>query len=257
MARTVEKILEDDDKKPALVTDEGADETLIEETGPTPEEAAADLRKQLEAANARADREARAREDAETRANNASASAGNAVQAQITTQETAIEGKISLAKTNLESIKAQLKQARQAGDSDAEIDLQDAMTNARYELNTAEWEKKNFAAWKEDQAKRTTKVEASSPYTAKEQAWISSHPEFGTSKKFARVAKSAAADALEEGLKQDSDKYFQYIEDALTEMKLLKPETVDDEPLSGAGASTATAAATGPAPSLTTAPSPR
>ena len=47
MARTVEKILEDDDKKPALVTDEGADETLIEETGPTPEEAAADLRKQL------------------------------------------------------------------------------------------------------------------------------------------------------------------------------------------------------------------
>ena len=42
-------------------------------------------------------------------------------------------------------------------------------------------------------------------------------------------------DALEEGLKQDSDKYFQYIEDALTEMKLLKPETDSDEPLSGAG----------------------
>ena len=72
MARTVEKILEDDDKKPALVTDEGADETLIEETGPTPEEAAADLRKQLEAANARADREAKAREDAENRASAAS-----------------------------------------------------------------------------------------------------------------------------------------------------------------------------------------
>lgn len=248
MARTVETIIEDDKDKASLgVDDDGMDDSgLVDDgsdKGPTPEETAADLRKQLESANARADRETTARKEAETRALTASNTAGNAVQHQIVAQETAIEGKITTAKTNLDSIKAQLKQAKAAQDGDAEVELQDALTNARYELNTAEGEKKNFAAWKENQSKvpvRTENAAPSSPYTTKEQAWIDSHPAFTKNKKFSRTAKIAAQEALDEGHKQDSPAYFQYIEDTLKENGLLG--TVE-EPLSGAGTTTASAAA--------------
>lgn len=246
MARTVEKILEEDENKASLDTDseELVDDTLVVEDdankGPTPEETAADLKKQLADANARADREAAGRKEAEAAASKASNAAGNAVQSQIVAQETAIEGKITTAKTNLDSIKSQLKQAKAAGDGDAEVELQDALTNARYELNTAEWEKKNFTTWKETQAKTTpARTEpAASPYTVKEQAWIAGHPEFDKNKKFARTAKLAAQEAIDEGHKQDTPSYFQYIEDTLKENGLLGTA---EEPLSGAGANTASA----------------
>lgn len=250
MPRTVQTILEDDKDKAELGVD--TEESLVDagtdvDAVPTPEETAADLKKQLAEANARAERESAARKEAENRASVASTTAGTAVQSQIATQEVAIEGKIGAAKTNLDAIKQQLKQAKSAGDGDAEVELSDALTNARYELNSAEWEKKNFAAWKEQQTKVQPTNENKSPYTAKEQAWIDSHPEFGTNKKFARLAKIAAAEALDEGHPQDTLGYFKYIESTLQEGGLLGTA---DEPLSGAGHNTASAS-TAAAPNRT------
>jgi hypothetical protein len=243
MARTVEKILKEDDDK----LDVGADgATLVDTTvddgvkTPTPEETVAEMKKQIDAANARADREAAARKEAEEQAAKASNANATAVKSQITAQEEAIAGKINAAKTSLDSIKQQLKQAKSAGDGDAEVELQDALTDARYKLNAAEWEKGNFDRWKEAQTKAPATTEVKSPYTAKEQAWIDSHPEFGTNKKFARVAKLAAQEALDEGHKQDSAGYFKYIEDTLKENNLLG---TPEEPLSDANTSVSTAAA--------------
>ena len=144
----------------------------------------------------------------------------------------------------MDSVKQQLKQARAAGDTDAEVELQDAMTNARYEYNTAEWEKNNFAKWKEQQAAKpaTAAVENKSPYTAKEQAWINAHPEFESNKKFSRLAKVAAGEALEEGHKQDTPAYFEYIENALKESGFLS----DGDPTSGAGKNMSTSSAAAP-----------
>ena len=242
MARTVEKILEDDENKDTLGVDkdEIAATQDTDTSSPTPEETVAKLTKERDEAIAKANVEAAARREAEIKAEAAATNAGTAVQSQIVTQEAAIESKISAAKTNLESIKQQLKQAKAAGDSDAEVELQDALTNARYEVNTAEWEKKNFTAWKETQKAKPAATETpKDPYTAKEKAWIAAHPEFNTNPKFARMAKGAAAAALEY-CKQDTPEYFKYIEDMLEEYGLLKK---DDEPLSGAGANVSTAAA--------------
>ena len=250
MPRTVEKILKDDEEKLDLgVETEVSNDELIDDTasaGPTPEETAAELKKQLADANARADREAQGRKDAEAVAATASTKAGTAVQSQLVVQERAIDGRIALAKTNLDSIKQQLKQAKASGDSDAEVELSDELTNARYELNNATWEKQQFGKYKEEIAKQpipATTVQ--SPYTAKEQSWISEHPEFSTNKKFARLAKMSAQEALDEGHKQDSPGYFKYIEDVLRENNLLSSE---NEPLSGAGTTTTSVAA---APSRT------
>lgn len=243
MARTVEKILKEDEDK----LDIGVEEEALEQEpengsdAPTPEETAEDLRKQLAAANARAEREATGRREAEATAAKATNTAGSARQAQIATQKQAIEGKISEAQTKLDASKQQLKQAKTAGDSDAEVDLQDAVADARYALNAAKWEKDQFDRWEEAQLKQpAAATERASPYTDKEQAWIDSHPEFGTSKKFARTAKLAAQEAIDEGHKQDSVGYFKYIEDTLQEGGFLVEAA---EPLSGAGNTTTSVAA--------------
>lgn len=247
MKRTPESIEKEDEKKAAL----GEDETLVDEqqdkeapTAPTPDETVAALTKKLSEANARADRESAARVDAEAAAATASANAGSAVQSKIAIQKTAMEGKIGAAKTNLDAIKQQLKQAKLAQDGDAEVELQDALTNARYELNVAEWEQKQFTVWEETQAKRpAATAESKLPYTAKEQAWIDAHPDFVKSKKFSRIAKVAAQEALDEGHKQDSDGYFKYIEDTLQESGLM---SAAEEPLSGAGTNNSTSMAAAP-----------
>lgn len=247
MARTVKKIIEEDKEKADLGVDMPIEDDIVDETAaagdqsPTPEETAEDLRQQLKEANERTARETERRREAEEAAAKASTTAGTAVQSQIATHETAIAGKITTAKTNLEAIKQQLKQAKTAQDSDAEVDLQDALTNARYELNTAEWEQKQFTTWKEAQNKAP--VTAASPYTVREQAWIDSHPEFNTNKRFSRTAKLAAQDALDEGHKQDSEGYINYIESALREEGLLKAVA---EPLSGAGDNTTASMAAAP-----------
>lgn len=246
MPRTPESILEDDEDKLTLggeteeLETEEQDDVESKPAGktgaskaPTPEEEATELRKQVAIEKARGDREATARRDAETRAEAASSTAGNAVQSQIAAQEQAIKDKKAAEKTNLDSIKSQLKQAKAAGDTESEVDLQDALTDARYRLNAVEWEEKQFATWKESQKnQKTTSGTTASPYTDREQAWIATHPAFNTNKKFARLAKIAAQEAREEGLAQDSAAYFNYIEDALRENNLL---ATDGEPLSGAG----------------------
>lgn len=253
MPRTVAKILKEDENKadPQITREEleqlnADDEDLgfvqepAQDTGekvPTAEETVAKLQKDLADEKAARIREATGRREAEERAANANAATNNAAQAQIGAHEAAIGSKITAAKTNLESIKTQLKTAKATGDGDAEVELQDALTNARYELNTAEWEQKNFNTWKTNQenVSRQQAAAPKSPYTAKEQAWIDAHPEFQTNKKFARLAKMVAQEALDEGHKQDSVGYFNYIENAMKEGGF----SLDgDEPMSGAGTNT-------------------
>lgn len=251
MARTVEKIIEEDeDKLPLEGTEtesnveskEAIPEKVIEKT---PEELVAEYKKQMEEAKATTAAANKRAEEAEARAVSSSTRATEAAKSQIDTTEQSIETKLTSAKTKLAAVKQQLKQARTAGDTDAEVDLQDEMTNARYELNTAEWEKSNFAKWKENQAKAPSPAADTrkNPYTEKEQAWIDSHEEFSSSKKFARVAKGAASDALAEGIKQDTKAYFDYIEEALKEFGFLGG---NEDPTSGAGKNISTSTAAAP-----------
>lgn len=252
MPRTAEQIEKEDEDKVDIkdqTTEQQIDKPAAEEAkGPTPEEVAADLRKQLEASNARADREKAAREEAEANAAGAVNRQRASVQSEIATREAAIVSRIAAGTTKLDSIKQQLKQAKAAGDGDAEVELQDALTNARYQLNAAEWEQNQFNNWKTTEAQRQQTAQQgqqnASPYTKAEQAWIERHPEFASSKKFARLAKLAAQEAREDGIAQDSKAYFDYIEGALKEEGLIRGES---DPTSGAD-ETAGAASTAAAP---------
>ena len=234
MSRTVQQIEEDDETKADLGADglEGIQiDTLGGKDTLSAEDVAADLKKQLEAKDAQLLEERKLREEVEARATKSAGDANTSRQAQIASQEQAIKDRVTTAATKLESVKQQLKQAKAAGDGDNEVELSDAMAEARYELNAAKWEEGNFSRWKEQQkeAAPAAQVQTSGArYTAAEQAWLDKHPEFYTNKKFARVTKVLAAEALEEGHRQDSRGFFDYVESGLREEGL-----VDDDPTSG------------------------
>lgn len=261
MPRDVKKILEDDARKPTAPGVEEPDDILIDDEGghvvdddvaakpaaddkgkgkakPSSDDEATKLRAELKKAQDRAAAEAIRADEAEKRAGAEATKVKSAYEQQIVARDNEIDSKIATAKTSLESIKQQLKQARATNDTDAEVELQDAMTDARYALNAADWEKKNFTTWKENQKKIAEQQPArqdndASPYTAKERRWIADHPEFNSNKRFARIAKAAAGQARdEENLPQDSAAYFEFIENALKEEGFLAD---DDDPTSGAG----------------------
>jgi hypothetical protein len=262
MARTPQQIEEEDKKKANLGVDdeleeieidtlgEGKEGTVVGEVEPTAEEVAADLKKQLDESNAKLAKERGAREAAETRANKSTGDANNSRQAQIAAQEQGIKDRVGAATTKLESIKQQLKQAKANQDNDAEVELSDAMAEARFELNSAKWEEGQFSKWKEGQknVRPAAAEQNTSPYTPAEQEWIDDHPEFYTDKKFARLTKVLAAEALEEGHKQDSRAFFTYVEQGLRDEGFLTKE-----PTSGAGDAPArkTTTSTGAPPNRT------
>lgn len=245
MARTVAKILKEDEGKAELgVTEEELAQLNEDDTppGPTPEETATQLKEQLAETQRQLDVEATARREAEARAERAANTAGNAVNNQVAIQKSAILSRAEAAKTNLEAIKHQLKQATAAQDHDAVVDLQDAMTNARYELNAAEWDQRKFTEWETANKNRPAQPQqpaatgrAPGTYTQAEQDWINRHPQFKTSKRFARITKDAAADAERNGHAVDSVGYFAWIEDSLREEGLIATE---GDPTSGAGRNT-------------------
>ena len=257
MPRDVNTIEEEDKNKLELGADDALVDIEIDTTGEvaktkselSPDEVAADLRKQIAERDATLAVERRKREEAEARAGRADGAASDARATQVAAQERAIKDRVAAAKTKLESVKQQLKQAKASQDDDAEVELSDAMAEARYELNAAAWEEGQFAKWKETQAQapqRTTQTN-NSPYTEAEQAWIEEHPEFYSNKKFARLTKVLAAEALEEGHKQDSRAFFNFVENGLRENGFLtKDPTSETNEMVDARASTSTSTATPP-----------
>lgn len=207
-----------------------------------PKEAAADLQKQLREKDLEIARERQKREDAEAAAGAANTRAADNAAQQVATLEKSINDKVEAAAGKVEAVKQQLKQAKANQDIDAEVELSDAMAEARYELNSAKWEQTNFGRWKTDQEKKIKAqpirtAPAEHQFSPAEQVWIDAHPDYKTNKTFARIANSAAAEALNTmKFKQDSTEFFDYIEGALKESGHLKETDEDDEdPTSGAG----------------------
>lgn len=144
--------------------------------------------------------------------------------------ESSIENAINAAKTDLDSIKKQLKQARVSGDVDAEIDLEERLADAKYQFNAAEWEKKNLAAQKSER-ERVSKIEqanAQQPkpgtYSPKTQEWITKHPRFTADDEYNAAAIASHTVALRKGYQPDSDAYFEFINGRLAK------QFADEEP---------------------------
>lgn len=176
------------------------------------------------------------------------------------------DGAINAATANLSALKREWLEARESGDAALEVELHDKIAQARFALEAASLDKRNFDVWKkqqeaarkkqDEQAKQTTSTQQ---YTASEQAWIDAHPRFIDDEEYKQVAIGAHNVALSKGIKADTPAYYEHLNKTLKRYGLEDAKSDEDEdelPEKPARkevkVSTATSPATYSAPSQTT-----
>lgn len=199
-----------------VVTQKDADEPQVDEKQPTPEETIEQLKAQIADKDSAIEKE-RARAETAERERHASDNKVKTAEVDaVTTRESAYVLAIDKTKGDLESAKRELKEALAGGDTDAVVEAQDKINDARYHLNRIGDEKKVFEKWKETQSKVTSKE--NNGVSPKAQEWIDEHPQFNTNKRYKAVAIAAHEEAIEKGCRADSKAYFDHIDGALEEM---------------------------------------
>lgn len=144
----------------------------------------------------------------------------SAVEDAYKARETSLETSILASKSDLDSIKRQLKEAREKGDIDAEIDLEEKLADTRYNFNALNWQKSNIADEKkrrEDAIKNAPvqSQQGSQKYSPKAQAWINEHPRFNNDDDYQATVFSSHDLAVKRGMVADSQAYFDFIDQRL------------------------------------------
>ncbi len=186
------------------------------------EEGQQELKRRLDEANARAAGEANARREAEETARRAVADKDDGELREITTG-------LDVAKRNLELAKKQYKDARAAGDVDAETEAVDAIGQAKADINALEagkaareFAKKNPPAPQQTQQQDPVEMLAADigQRFPRSGQWIRDHADIVRSN---WPAVRAASDlALASGMTAETDAYFEHIQGTLTANRIIK-----------------------------------
>jgi len=216
----------DQDGKEIKTTDSSADGKGAQGSStPAAEDTIAALKKEIEAAKAReAEYQGRVAK-LESEHQSQIKKATTAIDNEFKARETSVENSISAAKKELDAIKVQLKDAREKGDIDKEIELEEKLADTRYQYNASLWQKENLATQKkaqEDAIKNAT-VNNQNPdgtrrFSAREQKWIDEHPKYNTDEDFQALVWSLDSQAKKKGIIPDTDAYYDYLNTRLEKM---------------------------------------
>lgn len=128
-------------------------------------------------------------------------------------REQAVSSTLLAAKTALESAEKEYIDAEDSGDTKRKLAAQKKLNDAQIDLRGA--------VYAEEQFKREKKVVPATPsttrYSPKTQAWIDSHPRYTTDKRYQAAAWAADEDARSKGYAADTDGYFDYVNEWLSE----------------------------------------
>lgn len=126
-------------------------------------------------------------------------------------QEEQVETALAAYEGQVKTLREQYQAALDAGQTAKAAEINDAMIEARMNIQNA----KNYKAWVENQ-KAQVKAQPVQPqqpvYTARTQAWIDAHPQYNTDNKFRMKCQAADADAVAEGIERDTPEYFAHVE---------------------------------------------
>ena len=233
-ADTLEIVLDDDKepKTPEIVVEHA------EKAAPDVSEAIADLRRQLEEAQTAKTQAETARLDAERRARESAQQVHKAQNEVENTNLRLIDSAIETIKGNGAALKAKLKEAWSAGDTDLAADVQEAMATNAAKLMQLESGKASLeAAPKRVAPVENDPVEAlASKLSPRSAQWIRAHPEYATDQRLYNKMVAAHGLVRADGIVEDTDEYFAAIEDTL---KMRKPAVIEtQEPISEAAAPT-------------------
>lgn len=169
-----------------------------------------------------------ARVAAEQQAREQTAVAVRATNEVQDTNLTLVKNAIETVKQSNESLKSRYREARAAGDMDAEYDIQQQMSqNAARMLQLEQGKTALESRPKQEVPKITDAVEAlASQLTPRSADWVRKHPDYARDARLNSKMIAAHNLAMADGLAADSDEYFSAIEDTL---KLSKRDPVVDD----------------------------
>jgi len=205
-AETPEIVVEEAPKK-AIPADEGIE----------------NLKKQLEAEKTR-------REAAERKAQEAAQAVHQAKAEVDDTNLQLITNAIETIKGQASSLKTAYAQAMAAQDFNKAADIQLEMADRQAKLLQLETGRQAMAEKPKAPAPVADPVEAlASQLTPKSAAWLRAHPECATDQRMYRKMVRAHEDAIDDGLRADTDEYFAAVESRLGLSKRAQVEETDDD----------------------------
>ena len=177
-----------------------------------PEEGIESLKKQLE-------QERAARILAEKNANDARQNAHKAQNEVADTNLHLISNAIETVKSNTQNLKAAYSQAMASGDYDSAADIHMTMADNSAKLLQLEQGKQALEQAPKKQAPapmQSDPVEAmASQLSARSAEWVRAHPEYARNPNLTRKMIAAHEMAMADGIKVDSDDYFESVETSL------------------------------------------
>ena len=193
-----------------------------------------ELKAQVEKAQSDREAERKRREDAERRAAQLEREAQEANQRATASDFSTITTALEAAQAEVEQAKRDIRSAKAAGDTDAELDAIDRLTTAKTQAlrldeakADAEARKKAPPAKRQEQSSDPIEAYVSNR-TEPTANWIRNHPDYVTDSRKNTKLTAAHYDAVAEGYVPDSKRYFDHIEKYLG---LVKEADVDEEPV--------------------------
>ncbi len=174
----------------------------------SPEDALADVREQLAASQAAAERERVARLAAEQQAQQAAGATAGAHEAALAARLAAEDQKIGTAK-------AALRAARESGDLDAETDAMQHLASATQMKAAFQAEQARIRS--QPAARHQAQPQQQGGQSEAAQRWISEHPRFNTDRYYRATAEAAHFEAVESGIQTDTPAYFAHINRVIAE----------------------------------------
>jgi hypothetical protein len=171
--------------------------------------------------------EKRAREEAERRYKEAQQQAHLAKNDAFDSNLRLLDNAIETVQRNQEILKQNLRDAVAAGDADAQADIMLTISKTDSDLRQLQQGKVQYeaqAAAAQEPADPVEKI--ASRLTPRSAEWVRAHPEYATDPALTRRMVRAHEDAIDEGIKADTDEYFEFVE---TKLKIRKQEAREEQ----------------------------
>ena len=179
--------------------------------------------------------ERKAREAAERRAKEAMEQASAYKHDAADSNMKMIDSAIDTIRRNQEILKQNLRDAVAAGDADAQAEILMSIQKTQSDHEKLVYGKQQYEATVK--ASPADPVESmASNLTPRSAEWVRAHPEFARDQVLTRRMVRAHEDAIDEGIRPDTDEYFEYVESRL---KIRQPPVQQEAALSEASTSTA------------------
>lgn len=180
----------------------------------SPEQEIEAARQSLERKDATIATQAATIESVSAHAAKAGAAGAQAAEARIQEREGSLSNAIKAAETSVAAAKAAKRSAREAGNNDAEMEADDALTDAKVELRVLVGQKADFDAQKPrllEEAKALAKAPPVPADTSGRDRWFSDHPMFNTDATYKQDALNAHELTVAKKIPTGSPQYFDFL----------------------------------------------